>query len=331
MSQFEGLSNSDITSLPKAPLEKAVGSTPTASTKPRILIIPDSPGWAFDSRCNALMAYLGRYFQFDKMYFKWMDDRDYSVYDLVYFMGFFQITHPRNKAKDLIPVTKLVTSVTGMVTHPPEEVANNLDLVATATTMNQRFYDILQPLTKTKLYCIPNGTHAYLFTPSSANKSGPFTIGWAGNIHHKGKRVEILQETAAKMNIPLLMASVSIGQVTALEKPILYEDMPEFYRSIDCYVCTSISEGSNNCLIEAASCGIPIISTDTGNARELISTDGGYLLNDDLSDLAEKINMMQTANRESMGKALRKRVIQDWDWRTVANKFMEVFYYALGR
>jgi len=37
--------------------------------------------------------------------------------------------------------------------------------------------------------------------------------------------------------------------------------MVEFYRSLDVYVCASRSEGTPNPCLEAAACGLPVVTT----------------------------------------------------------------------
>jgi len=46
--------------------------------------------------------------------------------------------------------------------------------------------------------------------------------------------------------------------------------MVDFYRSLDAYICTSRTEGGPHPILEASSCGIPVISTPVGIAPELI-------------------------------------------------------------
>ena len=47
-------------------------------------------------------------------------------------------------------------------------------------------------------------------------------------------------------------------------------EMVEFYHSLDVYVCASRSEGTPNPCLEAAACGLPVITTAVGNMPELI-------------------------------------------------------------
>ena len=39
------------------------------------------------------------------------------------------------------------------------------------------------------------------------------------------------------------------------------EEMRDFYRSLDVYLCASRSEGAPNTCLEAAACGVPLVTT----------------------------------------------------------------------
>lgn len=114
------------------------------------------------------------------------------------------------------------------------------------------------------------------FKPRALTRRGEkIRFGWAGNSawgkpkdDHKGLHTLItpaIQELKAE-GLPVeLIVRDRIDTLTP------FEDMPEFYHSIDCYICMSLSEGSPRPVLEAAACGVPIISTDVGIVPELFS------------------------------------------------------------
>ena len=48
-------------------------------------------------------------------------------------------------------------------------------------------------------------------------------------------------------------------------------DVPDVMRALDCFVLPSLAEGISNTILEAMSCGLPILATDVGGNGELVS------------------------------------------------------------
>jgi len=286
---------------------------------PHILLIADRKGWAYENRCNMLMRYLSNDFNFEIAYSHDYPILDIEKYDLIYFAGYNLIGIGRE-----IPRNKIVTSLSGMVSYSPEEVAEKINQSFACSVFNRNHLSIVFSYTDTPLFYIPNGVDTDLFCPAEKEKNEVFTLGWAGNFKHKGKRLEELQWTVN------LLSDIKLKTQT-MGKIIPHTEMPGFYQSLDCYCQVSISEGCSNTLLEAAACGIPIISTDVGTAKEIISNDGGFLVKDDLSDLQEKIELMRNSDMEKMGKILRDRILSGWTWEKRTIQYKEMFDYVLGR
>jgi len=286
--------------------------------KPKILLIPDSPGWAMDNRCDALIKHLSDRYTFDKVYWCGMPERDYSGYDLIYYAGFYMVGTKRDKA---FKQTVAVTTVSGAVKMTLAEIAAKVDLVAAFSIPNPLLLELRQ-LSQSEMFYAPNGVDADLFSPGDKPNNERFTVGWAGNSKHAGKRVEELKRACSFADAEL--------RIQDMAERIPHDKMPDFYRGLDCYCCPSVSEGSNNCLLEAAACGIPLIATPTGNACEIIKYDGGFYVRDDLGDLESVIDTMRTVDRDRMGATLRERILSGWTWEVAARQFGNMFDYAMG-
>lgn len=96
----------------------------------------------------------------------------------------------------------------------------------------------------------------------------------------------------------------------------------------DCVVLPSYREGTPRTLLEAASMAKPIITTDVPGCRDVVD-DGvnGYLCEvKNIKDLADKIEMMlnlTNEQRKEMGKAGRKKILQQFDEKIVINKYLD--------
>lgn len=72
--------------------------------------------------------------------------------------------------------------------------------------------------------------------------------------------------------LPLARAAVDRvpGAVLEIVDRVPFAQMPLVYASGDALLLTSINEGSPNCVKEALACGLPVISVDVGDVREVL-------------------------------------------------------------
>ena len=292
--------------------------------KPLIILVPDSKGWAFDNRCDAMIRYLSDYYTFKKVYINEMKSYgSYKDVDLIYYPGYFQIGSANDSAYKEITKEQRVTSVSGWVRYSLNQAISFTDQSIACSVLNHHFENRIRGKTKSKVYFIPNGVDEVLFPlmPNPNNKV--FTVGWAGNDLHNGKRAGEIKRVIDTMT--------DVNLITQTKRNFIpHDQMPEFYRKLDCYCSVSVSEGCNNPLLEASACGIPLISTRTGIASDLIGRDAGLLLKDDLSDLKSAIEKVMEMDREKISKILRERIMADFTWEKTTMKYKSMFDYALG-
>ncbi len=95
-----------------------------------------------------------------------------------------------------------------------------------------------------------------------------------------------------------------IGAYTSME------EKSAFMRSLDVFVLPSLTEGTPNCIVEAMSCGVPVIASAIGGVADMLTPETGLLvppgepgaLADAMSRLAADPSL-----RVSMGRAARRR------------------------
>jgi glycosyltransferase involved in cell wall biosynthesis len=73
-----------------------------------------------------------------------------------------------------------------------------------------------------------------------------------------------------------------------------YDKLPEYLAAADIYVSTSLSDGASASLVEAMACGLAVVTTDVGDAREWIeSGENGFVVPIKSPEkLAEKITCL---------------------------------------
>lgn len=107
------------------------------------------------------------------------------------------------------------------------------------------------------------------------------------------------------------------------------DTMEEIYRGADCMVLPSYyREGVPRTLLEAASMGLPVITTDSVGCRDAVD-DGttGYLCHPkDVNDLENKMRqmlMLSSEKRLAMGRAGRDKMLREFDEQIVLDNYLK--------
>ena len=187
---------------------------------------------------------------------------------------------------------------------------------------------------------IPFGVDEKLFFPDKAKTSFPslVTIGSAVpvkayNIMLKVLKIVTQKYPETKLTIcgrddknmlPKLVQELGLVNNVELKGFVKYENIPAVLNSNDIFVLSSLYESQNMSLIEAAFCGLPVVSTNVGIARE-ITANTAVPGNADL--LAEKImNVIENYKNES-DKTLTKitGLKEKFSLTGSGNKFIELY------
>jgi glycosyltransferase involved in cell wall biosynthesis len=127
-----------------------------------------------------------------------------------------------------------------------------------------------------------------------------------------------------------IMAWEREGMITALGQ---VENMENLLRQVDLAVLPSYREGTPRSLLEAAACGLPIVTTDVPGCREIVQPGVNGLLVPcrNAQKLAVAIQEMveNPEARTRMGKASRAKVLAEFDQRIVLEKTYEVYREVL--
>lgn len=93
-------------------------------------------------------------------------------------------------------------------------------------------------------------------------------------------------------------------------------DVPDLLAGLDLFVLSSLTEGYSMALVEAAAAGLPMVATDVGGNREIVTTENGLLVPAaDAQALALVIARLaaEPAIRRRMGKAARSWALRHGD------------------
>ena len=109
-------------------------------------------------------------------------------------------------------------------------------------------------------------------------------------------------------------------------------ELPEIYRAHDLFVLPSSNEGMSNTVLEALASGLPIVTTDTGGAQELITPENGIALASvtpqTLHDVIDRLRADETLRRTA--GAASRRIAERFSWEAVAKAYL-AHYRAVTR
>lgn len=154
-----------------------------------------------------------------------------------------------------------------------------------------------------------------------AEPGSPLRVGWAGSTKfwRDVKGIDMIVEACKSV------AGVELVTVDASERLRTQEEMRDFYRSLDLYVCMSSSEGTCLPLLEAAACGVALISTDVGVAAPLLANGkAGTVIERSTKALVSALEAA-TGNRDLLvrqGLAARAEIVDNgWAWSERAKAY----------
>ena len=307
--------------------------------KPRILVIVDVPGWALERTADNVIARLSDQYDFEKAFNKNAGEAIRKRnYDLVY------ITYERQFQDAGIAVDIPMKAVTGVRCHfkwdgggkgmpPSTEFLSHLGKFAALNVPSRILYNIFKPRHPAVFYT-PHGVDTEIFRLRAGNPfsspSGELVLGWAGSLtNHPGKRgVEDYIGPAING-----LKGVSLKLAAREEKWRTQGEMVGFYQGVDVHICASRTEGGPHPLLEAAACGIPLISTRVGIAPELIRDgENGFLIERSIEAIRNAVIKLRDNQelRTAMGKRARETVAKAWNWDRQAQNYVPFFDYGLN-
>ena len=306
-----------------------------SSPKHQILIIVDKPNWAQDHKTRNIQKVLGDKYTIIKKYQAEVTETDLEQADLIqvyYWMQFSRMAHlesvfKRNANKLLIGVC----SHYEIENERKEPAFAWLRQARAVFVHNQLLYQEVLPQLNVPLFYTPNGVDTGFFVPGSGQKSKEtLRVGWAGSLTNQGP----VQRGFNNLIVPAVESVPGCELITAIreERWRSHEEMVEFYRSLDVYLCASRNDGTPNPCLEAASCGIPVVTTYVGNMPELIKPGvNGYFIEPNVADIARVLTLLRDheAHRIQLGQAIRASILA-WDWSLLSDNYHQMYQFSIA-
>jgi len=300
--------------------------------KPRVVLVSDVPGWAFDQNMKDLAWYLRDKFQFSFFYTEnWFKGErpDWDEFDVIY------EAYHRNPQMG-IPMERALGALRSEWWHPEKPSPPG---EAEITRVNEyrgfqvaceRNFNEFKPRCPGVVYLTnPVNTQRFEQTPLRDK----IIASWNGNAKHKspdGRYIkhfyDISLPACIKAKIDLIAAEYGTKEGPLRRRS--FEEMPAFYQQANVALCASEYESASNSVMEAMASGLALIATDVGNHRELRDTqlryfgDSGILLVErSVPDFVNALRELTPKRAAEMGAINRAEIKERWSWDAWASKY----------
>ena len=154
--------------------------------------------------------------------------------------------------------------------------------------------------------------------------------------NHPNFQMKIVGDGPYRSKLENMIDHYSLRDNVFILGELHYNDIPEFYDSINLYTQPSISEALSITLQEAMASCLPILASNAGGIPEVIDhNETGILFEKgskkELIIGLKKIIAMDNAQRDEMGKKARERSIKKFDIKKTAKTLNNIYNEALNK
>ena len=189
------------------------------------------------------------------------------------------------------------------------------------------------------------GVDTDAFRPAEAEGAEPWVVGISGRfiprkghvrvfravarLRGDGHPIEVLVVGRGRLEGRLRRQAARLGIPARFEIDVPFDQLPELYRQMDVFASPTRSrwfglevEGFGIVFIEAAATGIPVLAGPSGGAPEsVVPGESGYIVST-ANEVAAGI-LEALGRRAELGSAGRARVVADFTWEAVMDRFAD--------
>lgn len=202
---------------------------------------------------------------------------------------------------------------------------------------------------RSRYFVVPNVVDTDVFVPGSPSESsGKLKFLHVSSMKEEQKNIAAILRTLKKLSmIRTDFLFTFIGAATAPQQTLSRElgipegllvftgerthaEVAEQMRKSDVFVMFSRIENLPCAMLEALSCGLPVISSDVGGIRDWIKADKGILVSSGNEDELLKALIAMFDNSKKFDRhALHQFAVDNFSRTVIAGKFREIYQSAL--
>lgn len=203
-----------------------------------------------------------------------------------------------------------------------------------------------------KAYCIPNASDPEIFEPKKLKKtvlnhlSGKLKVCWAGNANTAWQGIDLVIETAKKMEksdpdvVFIIITGDSLWQFPVLSnllvlRQVPYHDLPHYLAAMDICLCLYKEHdcrefgfyNSSLKFFDYMAAGKPVVASQRGQLSEIIKhEENGILVDNSIDTIISLLQELKNdpEKRKRLGMKARKDVIDFYNWDRVVQQTEEV-------
>jgi len=216
---------------------------------------------------------------------------------------------------------------------------------AKTVTTNSEGLKILAKKTSTnqKIEVIYNGVDTKEFKPAKNKKFGKtlkiicvarlikrkgidYLLKALGELKNKDYLLTIIGDGNEKENLKQLAKELKIKDKVNFLGAIPHSKMACYYQQNDLFVLPSLNEGMSNTILEAMACGLPIITTNTGGAKELIKNNGFIVKPKSVTQLKNAIlKYLNNKNLLEKHRQISRQIAKKMSWQKAAKGYLKIY------
>jgi len=141
-------------------------------------------------------------------------------------------------------------------------------------------------------------------------------------------RLRIMGEGNESERLKIMVSKLKLEKNVEFLGRVPHDDTVPKYQEADLFVLPSLNEGMSNAMLEALATGLPIVTTNTGGASELVKVgENGFIVEFENSrDIAEKIrtimddkDLMESMSRKSL------EMSKEMSWQSVSGRYVDEY------